>query len=322
MIRLSTRFIGAAALFALFIPALQAAAQQHVPPAPDTTSEPSAPTQQPAGATPADQPQLQAPPAAPAPSGPPVFPKPDPGQLHRVTPTKEVVDSFLQANWGYDTDRMWQVQAIRKTPSDGVSQVIVLYRRQDGQAKAAGTLLFCSSRWQAHHQRRGHHQLRRESLCRSAPAVAATRQRPVSRSSPSKDLELVEFADFQCPHCKEAQANMDKLVADYPKARIVFQNFPIASIHPAGCECGRVWRLRDTSWAAARHSSSLRPRFLTVRMAWRAPTAQPSRSTAPPPRPDSIRRRSRPAPLRLKSRRTSKPRSNWEGNWVSSKCPL
>jgi protein-disulfide isomerase len=52
------------------------------------------------------------------------------------------------------------------------------------------------------------------------------------RGSASKDLEIVEFADFQCPHCKEAQANMDKLVADFPKARIVFQNLPIPSIHP------------------------------------------------------------------------------------------
>ena len=52
------------------------------------------------------------------------------------------------------------------------------------------------------------------------------------RGSAAKDLELVEFADFQCPHCKEAQANMDKLVADFPKARIVFQNDPILSIHP------------------------------------------------------------------------------------------
>src|SRR5208283_3859029 len=32
--------------------------------------------------------------------------------------------------------------------------------------------------------------------------------------------------------CKEAQANMDKLVADFPKARVVFQNWPISSIHP------------------------------------------------------------------------------------------
>jgi protein-disulfide isomerase len=52
------------------------------------------------------------------------------------------------------------------------------------------------------------------------------------RGSASKDLEIVEFADFQCPHCKAAQANMDKLAADFPKARIVFQNFPLP-MHPA-----------------------------------------------------------------------------------------
>ena len=43
----------------------------------------------------------------------------------------------------------------------------------------------------------------------------------------------MEFADFQCPHCKEAQANMDKLAVDFPKARIVFQTFPLPRIHPA-----------------------------------------------------------------------------------------
>ncbi len=53
------------------------------------------------------------------------------------------------------------------------------------------------------------------------------------KGSASKDLELVEFADFQCPHCKDAQANMDKLAVDFPKARIVFQNYPLAKIHPS-----------------------------------------------------------------------------------------
>ena len=52
------------------------------------------------------------------------------------------------------------------------------------------------------------------------------------RGAASKDLEIVEFADFQCPHCKEAQPNMDKLVADFPKARIIFQFDPLQSIHP------------------------------------------------------------------------------------------
>ena len=43
----------------------------------------------------------------------------------------------------------------------------------------------------------------------------------------------MEFADFQCPHCKEAQANMEKLAVDFPKARIVFQGYPLEKIHPA-----------------------------------------------------------------------------------------
>ena len=47
------------------------------------------------------------------------------------------MNAFLEANWGYDQDRMWQVQAILKTPADGVTKVVVLDRRQDRQAKAS-----------------------------------------------------------------------------------------------------------------------------------------------------------------------------------------
>jgi protein-disulfide isomerase len=230
LIRLSFRFIGAAALIALFIPALQAAAQQHVPPAPDTMTEPSAPTAQPSETTPAG-PQLEAPPTAPAPSGPPVFPKPDPANFTASSPTKEVVDGFLQANWGYDADRMWQVQAIRKTPSDGVSQVIVLIGDKTGKQKPQVLSFYALPD--------GKHIISGDDIINfGANPFADGRQQLQQRANgpyrgaAAKDLELVEFADFQCPHCKEAQANMDKLVADYPNARIVFENFPIASIHP------------------------------------------------------------------------------------------
>jgi protein-disulfide isomerase len=48
----------------------------------------------------------------------------------------------------------------------------------------------------------------------------------------SNELELVEFADLQCPHCKEAQDTMDKLVQDFPQAKIVFENYPLTDIHP------------------------------------------------------------------------------------------
>ena len=57
-----------------------------------------------------------------------------------------------------------------------------------------------------------------------------------SRGAASKDLLLVEFSDLQCPHCKDAQATMDNLVRDFPNARVVFQNYPLADIHPAAME--------------------------------------------------------------------------------------
>jgi protein-disulfide isomerase len=232
LIRLSCRSIGAAALIALFVPALRAAAQQHVPPAPDTTSsEPSAPAQQPDAAAPSPATGSDQQPSAPAPSGPPVFPKPDPANFTAAAPTKEVVNGFLQATWGYDADRMWQVQAILKTPADGVSKVIVLVGDKTGKQKPQVLSFFALPD--------GKHIVTGDDIIDFGvnPFADARKQLQQRANGPyrgvaSKDLELVEFADFQCPHCKEAQANMDKLVADYPNARIVFQNFPIASIHP------------------------------------------------------------------------------------------
>ena len=54
-------------------------------------------------------------PSAPAPTAAPVFPKPNPADFTAASPTKETVDAFLNANWGYDENRVWQVEAILKT---------------------------------------------------------------------------------------------------------------------------------------------------------------------------------------------------------------
>jgi protein-disulfide isomerase len=40
-------------------------------------------------------------------------------------------------------------------------------------------------------------------------------------------VTVVEFSDLQCPHCKEAQPVVDKLLADEPNARFVFQQYPL-----------------------------------------------------------------------------------------------
>jgi len=36
------------------------------------------------------------------------FPKPDPANFTTSSPTKELVNAFLTANWGYDENRVWE----------------------------------------------------------------------------------------------------------------------------------------------------------------------------------------------------------------------
>jgi protein-disulfide isomerase len=53
-------------------------------------------------------------------------------------------------------------------------------------------------------------------------------------------LLIVEFADLECPACKEAAPVLEKLRSDFPQARFVFQSFPLAQMHP--------WAVRAASY--------------------------------------------------------------------------
>jgi protein-disulfide isomerase len=212
LIRRSSCLAGATALFVFPLSILTVSAQQQVPAAPPQDS-------------------AQAP-SAPAPAAAPTFPKPDPNNFTATAPSKDVINAFLQTSWGYDDNRVWQIQAILKTPVDGISKVVIYIGDKSGKQKTTALQFFALPDGKhiiagdevlpfGDHPYAGY----RSELQQSADGPY--------RGAASKDLELVEFADFQCPHCKEAQANMDKLATDFPKARIVFQNYPLAKIHPS-----------------------------------------------------------------------------------------
>lgn len=194
--------------------ATQAFAQQQVPPAPAENS--AAPQQQP---------------SSPAPTTTPVFPKQDPKNFTAATPTKETVSAFLNATWGWDESRMWQVAAIAKTPVENLSKIVIYVADKSGKEKPAGFVIWGLPD--------GKHIIAQDEVFPFGEHPYADNRARLQqdatgpyRGSASKDLEIIEFADFQCPHCKGAQATMDKLVADYPKARIVFQTYPLERIHP------------------------------------------------------------------------------------------
>jgi protein-disulfide isomerase len=211
LIRLAVRVAGAAALAFLSFPTFLAA-QQQVPPAPAQAPAPA--------------------PSAPAPTPQaPVFDKPVATNFTATSPTKDEVNSFLRASWGFDQNRVWEIEAILKTPVEGVSKVVIEVGDKSGKQKPGAASFFVLPD--------GKHIIASDEVIPFGANPYADYRAELEqqadgpyRGSAAKDLEIVEFADFQCPHCKEAQANMEKLAADYPKARIVFQNYPLARIHP------------------------------------------------------------------------------------------
>lgn len=177
----------------------------------------------PAVNAPAPGPHAQTAPANP-------FPAVNPKNFTAASPTREEVDSFLKALWGYDENRIWSVAAVLKTQAPGVSRVVVFVGDKSQPGKGSQTEFYTTPD--------GKHAIAGQVIDFGAKPFAETRKVMQERATgpsigaKSNDLMLVEFADLQCPHCKEAQTLMDQVAADFPQAKIVFENYPLTDIHP------------------------------------------------------------------------------------------
>jgi protein-disulfide isomerase len=70
-------------------------------------------------------------------------------------------------------------------------------------------------------------------------------------------IELVEYGDYQCPHCRAAFPVVKAIERNYSKnLKFVYRNFPLAEAHPyaeqaaiaaeAAGQQGRFWQMHDT----------------------------------------------------------------------------
>lgn len=53
-----------------------------------------------------------------------------------------------------------------------------------------------------------------------------------SKGPKDAKVTIVEFADLQCPACKAALPNIEKMQTENPNVRVIFQNFPLEKLHP------------------------------------------------------------------------------------------
>ena len=169
-----------------------------------------------------------APAAQAAPADP--FPPANPKFFDAPSPTATEVDTFLKAIWGYDANRSWRVEAIQKTLAPGVSKVTIFLADKSQGSQVQQVRFFVTP----------------DGKFAIADTVFRFGARPFedtaklleqgvdgpAQGAASKKFLIVEFADLQCPHCREALPTMDKLRKDFPDARIVYENYPLTQIHP------------------------------------------------------------------------------------------
>ena len=136
-------------------------------------------------------------------------------------PSEETVNGFLKYTFGFDAGTTWKIIKIQPS-SNGLVEVNVLVAQKEQQA--AYKLLVTPD---------GKHVLVGDVLPFGVkPYEPVRKQLDAGASGPVKGdakapVTMVEFSDYQCPHCKEALPAIEKLLTAHPEVKFVFQNFPL-----------------------------------------------------------------------------------------------
>ena len=91
-----------------------------------------------------------------------------------------------------------------------------------------------------------------------APNLAKLHLSGVPSSGPADaTVTMVEFSDFECPHCRDLFGILKTVEPEFPQVRFVFKDFPLVEIHPwamtaaLGARCAyqsspaAYWKVQD-----------------------------------------------------------------------------
>src|SRR5262245_15664152 len=169
--------------------------------------------------------------AATKPATPPASPAAE--TKPTLLPGQAQVEAALKRTLGYDAALSWQILDIHPSGIPDVAEILVSINKQEPthifwhgptQSAIIGKMLpfgpdqFASAR----------------AKLQGAQGPARGAQNPA--------ILIVDFSDLQCPHCKAAQPILEKLAAEFPQVRLIFEQFPLpATLHP--------WALKAAQYA-------------------------------------------------------------------------
>lgn len=139
-------------------------------------------------------------------------------------PAPAEVETYMKRSFGYDPALTWQIFDVRDSGVPGIAEIIVSVNKGEPYH------LFYSASAQS--------AFVGQMIPFGPNPYATTRTRlqgafGPSRGSANPPIQIIEFSDLECPHCKAAQPIVEKLLNDFPQVRVTFQQFPLpASLHP------------------------------------------------------------------------------------------
>ncbi len=145
-------------------------------------------------------------------------------------PDSATVLSFYNRMFGFEQNLNFKVADIRWSDVPGIAEVTAIANTPQGQQVAK---LYVTAD--------GKHAISGEMIPFGADPYADNREKlkqafGPTRGSATPEVTIVEFADLECPACKAAEPIVDRLLNDEPNARLIFQSFPLAQLHPWAME--------------------------------------------------------------------------------------
>ncbi len=139
--------------------------------------------------------------------------------------TEAMVESFLKQMFGWNQELTWKIAEIKPSEAPGVSEVTAIFNTPQGQ-QVFRIFVMPDQKFA----------LTGDMVPFGADPFAPARATLKSATGPSHGpsdapVTIVEFGDLECPACKAAQPQLAKLLEEEPKLKLIFQNFPLESVH-------------------------------------------------------------------------------------------
>ena len=140
-------------------------------------------------------------------------------------PTEATADAFLKQMFGWDQNLTWKIVEIKPAEAPGFADVTAVFNTPQGQQLFR--IFVTPDQKYAFYG---------EMIPFGSDPFGGARELLKGVNGPSHGpvdggITIVEFGDLECPACKAAQEPLSKLMSEEPRARLIYQNFPLQSVH-------------------------------------------------------------------------------------------